>query len=111
MLIALNRALGIPARFISGVSYTNSDLFTEKWGPHGWAEVYFPGYGWIPFDVTYGEYGFVDPTHIRLKESLDATEASTSYQWLSTNVDLKTAPLDFEVNVHKSLISTVKISC
>ena len=82
LFIALLRAVGIPARFVSGLSYTNSDLFPEKWGPHGWAEVYFPGYGWVPFDVTYGEFGWVDPTHIKFKDSIDSDEPSTYYQWL-----------------------------
>ena len=41
LFIALNRALGIPARFISGVSYTNSHLFTEKWGPLKFLQVLY----------------------------------------------------------------------
>ncbi|MBI2541575.1 transglutaminase domain-containing protein [Candidatus Woesearchaeota archaeon] len=90
LFIALLRAVGIPARFISGISYTNSELFAENWGAHGWAEVYFPGHGWVPFDVTYGEYGWVDQTHIKFKESIDSDEPSTYYQWLGRNADLKT---------------------
>src|SRR3989338_6012417 len=75
LFIAMLRSLGIPARFVSGISYTNSELFPEKWGPHGWAEVYFPDYGWVPFDVTYGEFGWIDPTHIKFKDSVDSDEA------------------------------------
>ena len=97
LFIAMNRALGIPAKFISGVAYTNALEFGEVFGPHGWAEVYFPGYGWVPFDVTYGEFGFVDAGHIKLKESLDATDASTRFQWLGQNIDVKTSPLDIKV--------------
>ena len=98
LFIALLRAVGIPARFVSGLSYTNSDLFPEKWGPHGWAEVYFPGYGWVPFDVTYGEFGWVDPTHIKFKESVDSDEPSTYYSWVGRNADLKTRKLDIKGN-------------
>jgi len=76
LFIAMARSLGIPAKFVSGIAYTNSPLFEEEWGPHGWAEIYFPGYGWIPFDVTYGEFGFIDPGHIKSKEALDADEPS-----------------------------------
>lgn len=83
LFISMLRSLGIPARFVSGISYTNSDLFAEKWGPHGWAEVYVPDHGWIPYDVTYGEYGFVDPTHITAKISLDAEKITTKYAWRS----------------------------
>ncbi len=99
LFIAMNRALGIPARFISGVAYTNAKEFEDGFGPHGWAEVYFPGYGWIPFDVTYGELGFVDASHVKLKEGLDANDASTQFQWLGRDVDVKTNPLDIKAEV------------
>jgi len=99
LFIALLRAVGIPARFVSGISYTNSPLFPENWGPHGWAEVYFPGYGWIPFDVTYGEFGWVDPTHIKFKETVDSDEPSTYYSWLGRNAELKTNKLDIKTEL------------
>jgi len=93
------RAVGIPAKFISGISYTNSDLFPENWGAHGWAEVYFPGYGWVPFDITYGEFGWIDPTHIKFKESIDSDEPSTYYQLIGRNADLKTRSLDIKTEL------------
>ncbi|MBI2652053.1 transglutaminase domain-containing protein [Candidatus Woesearchaeota archaeon] len=99
LFIALLRAVGIPARFVSGIAYTNSPLFPENWGAHGWAEVYFPNYGWVPFDVTYGEFGWVDPTHITFKESVDSDEPSTYYNWLGRNADLKTRKLDIKTNL------------
>ncbi len=99
LFIAMNRALGIPAKFVSGVAYTNADDFEEGFGPHGWAEVYFPDYGWVPFDVTYGEFGFVDAGHIKLKESLDVSQASTQFQWMGENVDIKTRQLDIKTTV------------
>lgn len=99
LFIAMNRALGIPTKFISGVAYTNAKEFEEGFGPHGWAEVYFPSYGWIAFDVTYGEFGFVDASHVKLKEDLDANDASTKFQWLGQNVEAKTYPLDIKTEV------------
>jgi translation elongation factor EF-1beta len=99
LFIAMNRALGIPAKFVSGVAYTNSEQFEEGFGPHGWAEVYFPGYGWVPFDVTYGEFGFVDVGHVKLKEGMDANEASTKFQWLGKDVDIKSSPLDINTDI------------
>jgi len=99
LFIAMLRSIGIPARFVSGIAYTNSELFPEKWGPHGWAEVYFPNYGWVPFDVTYGEFGWVDPTHIKFKDSVDPDEASTYFQWLGKNADLKTRDLDIKTTL------------
>ena len=96
LFIALLRAVGVPARFVSGLAYTESELFPERWGSHGWAEVYFPGYGWVPFDVTYGEFGWVDPTHIKFKDSVDSDEPSTYYNWLGRNADLRTRKLEIK---------------
>jgi transglutaminase-like putative cysteine protease len=79
LFISMNRALGIPARFVSGISYSNSPLFENSWGPHGWAEVYFPDYGWIPFDVTYSEYGYIDAGHIQCDEGVDSEKSTINY--------------------------------
>lgn len=88
LFIALLRSIGIPARYVSGLAYTN---YKEKntWGPHGWSEVFFPNVGWIPFDVTYSEFGYVDPTHIVLKYSADSSEAAVRYEWLGTGITLE----------------------
>ncbi|MBS3133208.1 transglutaminase domain-containing protein [Candidatus Woesearchaeota archaeon] len=102
LFIALNRALGIPARFVSGISYTDSELFAENWGFHGWAEVYFPGYGWVPFDVTYGEFGFVDPGHIKMTEAADVSDTTTNYQWSGRNIKLETGRLTQEITLKRA---------
>ncbi len=99
LFIAMCRSVGIPARFITGLAYTESELFTDNWGAHGWAEVYFPGYGWIPFDVTYNQLGYLDATHIKVRESLDAGTSSTQYQWTGRNIRLKTNKLTTDVKV------------
>lgn len=99
LFIAIMRAQGIPARFISGLAYTDSPLFPDKWGGHGWAEAYFPGYGWVPFDTTYGQYGWLDASHIKLKEGADATEASTNYEWRGQNVNLGIHPLSMTADI------------
>lgn len=99
LFIAMLRSLNIPARFVAGISYTNSPLFEEKWGPHGWAEVYYPGIGWVPYDVTYGEYGFVDPTHIVAKYSNDAGKITTRFSWRARNVNVLISPLTVDVDV------------
>ena len=54
LFIAMLRGLGIPAKYISGFAYTDwNDL--NDFGSHAWAEVYFPGYGWVSFDLTCGD--------------------------------------------------------
>lgn len=99
LFIAMARSLGIPARFASGISYTTSDLFDENWQPHGWAEVYFPTVGWVAFDITFGEYGYVDVTHIKLRDGFDPQEPATRYEWFADAVQLETRDLNFEVNM------------
>lgn len=99
LFIAMLRAVGVPARFVSGMAYTNSPLFPDSWGAHGWAEVYFPSYGWVPYDVTYGQFGFVDTTHFKFKETVDSDEGATFYSWLGKDVDIKTHELDIKTKL------------
>ncbi len=58
--ILMARSEGLPARYATGYLMNDPQLdedgfFTvrEKDG-HAWAEVYFAGYGWVPFDATEG---------------------------------------------------------
>ncbi len=51
------RSLGIPARVVSGYRGGNWDestrtLYVRQDAAHLWVEVYFMGYGWVPFDPT-----------------------------------------------------------
>ena len=99
LFISFCRSLGIPARFVSGLSYTNSDIFETNWGLHGWAEVYFPDYGWISFDPTYAQFGYSDATHIKLSDSIDSDKSSTKFEWLGNDVSLKPGETDLDVEV------------
>ena len=54
------RSVGVPARL--AVGYTTGDRVGEEQiysvtdsHSHAWVEVYFPGFGWIPFEPTPGE--------------------------------------------------------
>lgn len=102
LFVAMARSLGIPARFVSGISYSTSPLFAEPWQPHGWAEVYFPEIGWVSFDITFGEYGYIDVTHLRLRDGFDPAEPATKFEWLGRDVELKAKPLDLTVSVIKN---------
>ena len=79
------RSLNIPVRYVSGMTYTDA---IGGWGAHAWSEVYFPDHGWIPFDVTFGQYGRLGPGHIKMNEGLDAKEPSVVYNWRGVNVDM-----------------------
>ena len=51
------RMLGIPSRQMSGYGVGVLDEKTRQWtvnslDAHSWVEVYFPGYGWLPFEPT-----------------------------------------------------------
>ncbi len=58
-MVVLARAAGIPARFVTGyVAETYDDerqayIITADQA-HAWVEIYFPGYGWVPFEPTAG---------------------------------------------------------
>lgn len=92
LFVAMARSLGIPARFVSGISYTeHPDILAAlgtNWASHGWAEVYFPDIGWVSFDIAFDEYGYIDVTHIKLREGLDPDEPATKFQWLASGVQL-----------------------
>ena len=96
LYIAMMRSLGIPTKFVSGSSYSN---LIDGFGNHAWAEVYFNGYGWVPFDVTYGQLGWVDSGHIKMDESYDAGKSSITYSWKTRNGDVKPGELDINVDV------------
>ena len=99
LFIAMLRSLGIPARFVSGVSFTNSPLFPDQWGAHGWAEVWFPDVGWIPFDPTFGEFGWIDPGHVKMRVSLDPSEPTTRFEWRGSKIDVDVKPFKIDAGV------------
>lgn len=57
LLITLMRMNGIPARWQSGWTFTDGDYSDI----HDWAQIYLAPYGWVPVDVTYGQFDSSDP--------------------------------------------------
>ena len=56
-MTVLVRSLGIPARYINGFLLGEYNDVADSYivrgsDAHSWVEVYFPDYGWIPFDPT-----------------------------------------------------------
>lgn len=99
LFISMSREAGIPARFVSGLAYTNLEEFPSHWWAHGWAEVWLEGYGWVPVDVTYGQVLWTDATHIPFQRSLDAKTDSVSYSVRSNDLDLVPTTITTDVTV------------
>lgn len=58
-MVVLARAAGLPARYVAGYASGSYDYSLGRYvvteaQAHAWAEVYFPGYGWIEFEPTSG---------------------------------------------------------
>lgn len=71
VFIAGARAIGVPARYVSGYCDLAGD---HRPTPHGWAEAHVAGIGWFAFDpwlaVSPGEH------HVRVAVALDAAGAA-----------------------------------
>lgn len=102
LFISLNRAVGVPARFVSGYAYTDLEVFDTNWVPHAWAEVYFPGYGWVPYDVTYGQYAFLDSGHIMMMHSKDGRTPAIKYDYIGRDILLEPGEIKTDINVINS---------
>ena len=58
-MVLMLRAQGVPARIVNGFRGGRWSNMTESYSiqgnyAHSWAEVYFPGHGWVVFDPTPG---------------------------------------------------------
>ena len=56
-MVVMLRAVGVPARYASGFAMGDYSFYSAAYvvrqrDAHAWAEVYFPGYGWIEFEPT-----------------------------------------------------------
>ncbi len=56
-MVVLSRAAGIPARLAIGYATGTYNLNSKRFvvtdaDAHSWVEIYFPGFGWVPFEPT-----------------------------------------------------------
>ena len=64
LFAAFARALGIPARVVNGLVYSEEH---RGFLYHTWNEAWIAGRGWLPVDATFGQ-PHADATHIKLIE-------------------------------------------
>jgi len=72
VFIACCRALGVPARYVSGYLYSERDSALQA-ASHAWAEAWVDGLGWLSFDVA--NSGATDIAHLRLAVGRDYLDA------------------------------------
>ena len=81
LFIALCRSINLPARYVSGLAYSDG-----KFEEHAWAEVAIKNGSnlvWIPFDITFKQYGWLDPYHVKLRVGEpDTSSLAINYQGL-----------------------------
>jgi transglutaminase-like putative cysteine protease len=73
IFIAVARALGIPARYVSGHLFRRDGANVQP-ATHAWAEAYDPTLGWIAFDPTNGICA--DDAYVRVACGLDYRDAA-----------------------------------
>lgn len=84
-MVICSRVVGLPARYATGYypalgKLRDDTLQLTESEAHAWAELYFEGYGWIPFDPTEDAEGS--------EERGDATYQESFFQkaWVRTSL-------------------------
>lgn len=79
VFIGAVRALGLPARYVSGYLMMNDRV--EQDASHAWAEAHVDGLGWVGFDVANGISP--DERYVRVATGCDYAEAApvTGLSW------------------------------
>lgn len=72
IFISAARAIGIPARYVSG--YLLAGEGDALYETHGWAEAFLPDLGWIGFDAS--NRVCVTERYLRVASGLDANDAA-----------------------------------
>lgn len=70
VFIACCRALGLPARYVSGYIHPGH---SDHAASHAWADVWLEGLGWVSFDITHANFAATE--HCRLAVGRDYLDA------------------------------------
>jgi hypothetical protein len=95
-MVVMLRELGIPARLVTGYAsgrYILEQGVFQVWGNqvHAWVEVYFPQYGWIPFEPTPSQEvpGYARSiSHINIPMVMSQQTARSNLFWLRVGFGL-----------------------
>lgn len=52
LMIGISRAIGVPARYVSGLLHPDAQKFRGYTQTHAWCELLFPTAGWVGFDAA-----------------------------------------------------------
>lgn len=110
LMIALNRASGIPARYYEGLYFAGEKVDPEARTEHAWLDVYLPGTGWTAMDPTLGRssqnrdeyFGHYQPNHIivtqgRNPSTLRGASYWTYIYWPGESTKIKIEDFEWEV--------------
>lgn len=78
LFVSCCRALGIPARYVSG--YLCADAGDNTIAAHAWAEAWVDGAGWQSFDAAASRKSNAR-AHLRVATGLDATDVAPVRSW------------------------------
>jgi transglutaminase-like putative cysteine protease len=98
LFIATARALGVPARYVSGYIYVPGETGVTEGASHAWAEAWVPGRGWLGYDATHPIRAGAN--HVRVAVGRDYRDAAPTrgvYVGAATGtmeVSVRTRPLD-----------------
>ncbi len=97
---AFLRIKGIPARYVSGISFDG-----ERFANHGWLEAYLPQSGWIGVDSTYGEAGYLDAGHFTITTTADAND---SVDFIATTTSRKPVQVATKLGLPQVTVNSVE---
>lgn len=112
LLIALCRAAGIPARYVSGFLFTGDDAVGQdvagdhvRVQTHAWVEVAVPGFGWWGLDPTNRQE--VGQRHVKIGHGRDYDDVAPMR---GVYLGPSTHRLEVEVDMHRASITEASIT-
>ena len=89
LMIALNRASGIPARYFEGLYFAGDQANPQARTEHAWMDVYLPGVGWTAMDPTLGRssqnreeyFAHYQPNHIIVTQGRNPSTLRGASYW------------------------------